>query len=448
FLRTIDVTDPLAPKQSGRVATGDQTEMIVPAAFYNAPFLQPVALVPGNEGVFATDLSLSEEPTQLGALQAIQSAYVVAIEEFPLDQMLDANGERLKDISRRPSRWLYRAEIERILDVDGELLGTIREGEDVAEFPGQTARGFFQKLDEDKNGLLTGEEYERGGGSRTDSNGDGRITLAELAHMGGSFAVQGTLVGSEPVVVLGSSRVDPDGDLARLFDGIDPEEFDRDDDGRLTRKETSQALFAALDLNGDQRLSLAELSRHPGELRQLRFGDLGALKQFDRQDLNRGGTISSRELRIADREWAALDVNGDGHVQLPVRADKYLERRGYVPPPSEWPTRQPAYSALPPVITIERVYEVFDSNGDLRLTRRELDRRPDLFYEFDRNGDSLIDEREIARSIDLVNRRGVDATAADFDARWDLDGDGHVGPGELPAAVEWLLERRSHRGGR
>ncbi|MEE8469457.1 MAG: hypothetical protein V3T22_13445, partial [Planctomycetota bacterium] len=194
FLRTIDVTDPLAPKQSGRVATGDQTEMIVPASFYNTPFLQPVALVPGNEGVFATDLSLSEEPTQLGTLQAIQSAYVVAIEEFPLDQMLNANGDRLKDISRRPSRWLYRAEIERILDVDGELLGTIREGEDVAEFPGQTARGFFQKLDEDQNGLLTGEEYERGGASRTDSNGDGRITLAELAHMGGSFAVQGTLV--------------------------------------------------------------------------------------------------------------------------------------------------------------------------------------------------------------------------------------------------------------
>lgn len=448
FLRTIDVTDPVAPEQVGRVATGDQTEMIVPAAFYNAPFLQPVALVPGNEGVFATDLSLSEEPSQLGTLQAIRNAYVVAIEEFPLDQMLDADGDRLKDISRRPSRWLYRAEIERILDVDGEVLGTIREGEQAPGYPGQTARGFFRKLDEDKNGLLLGEEYERGGGSRTDSNGDGRITLAELADMGGSFAVEGTAVGSDPVVVLGSTRVDPDGDLARLFDGIDPKQFDRDDDDRLDRKETSRALFAALDLDGDKRLSLAELSRHPGELRQLRFGDLGALKQFGRRDLNRGGTISSRELAIADREWSALDVNGDGHVQLPVRADKYLERRGYAPPPSEWPTRQPAYSALPPVITIERIYEVFDTDGDLRLTRRELKRRPDLFYEFDNNGDSLIDGREINRSVNLVNRNGVDVTAADFDARWDLDGDGEVGPGELPDSVEWLLERRSHRGER
>ena len=65
----------------------------------------------------------------------------------------------------------------------------------------------------------------------------------------------------------GSPRTEPDGDLARLFDGLDPLTFDRNEDRRLDRKELARALFAALDLDGDKRLDRHELSRHPGRAR-------------------------------------------------------------------------------------------------------------------------------------------------------------------------------------
>ena len=343
FLRVIDVSDPTDPAQTGRVAVGDQSEGLVHGSFYNQPFLQTVAMVPGNDGIYLTDVSVSETPTELGVIQALRGTYMAALEEFPLDQMVDADGARLKDISRRPSRWLYRAEIERVLDVNGISLGTIEEEDIPPEMPGGSARGFFARLDKDKNGLLNGKERERAG-VRFDVDEDGRITLAELAEMGGSFVQGEATAVDEPAEIESrflTTRVDPDGDLARLFDGIDPFEFDRDDDLRLNRNETAKALFAALDLDSDKRLSLAEMSRHPGELRRLRFGDTVAWKKFGLKDLNKGGTVSSRELRVADRDWQALDLDQNGFVQLPVFVDRRTENRGLAPPRSEWPTRQP-----------------------------------------------------------------------------------------------------------
>jgi len=445
-LRVIDVSDPSSPEQTGRVAVGDQSEALVHGAFYNQPFLQGVALIPGDDGVFLADVSMSEGPAELGVIQALRGTYMVALEEFPLDQMIDADGDRLKDVSRRPSRWLYRAEIEQVLDVDGLTLGTLEEGDDPAPIPGGSARGFFARLDKDQDGLLTGKERERAG-ERFDSNDDGRITLAELADQGGSFEEgEGTAAPEQPVVESRflTTRTDPDGDLSRLFDGLDPLPFDRDDDTRLDRKELSRALFAALDMDGNDRLSLAELSRHPGELRQLRYGDTGALKKFGLRDLNKGGTISSRELLVTDRDFEALDRDGDGFVQLPVYVDPRSTTRGLGAAPSEWPTRQPRRTALPPVITAEKLVELFDRDGDSYLSRRELKDRPDLLRELDGNGDDSVSREELARSVNRVGQGGVDVTRDEF-LRWDLDGDGEVGEGELPDAVLQLLERRALR---
>ena len=445
FVRVIDVSDPKLPREAGRVAAGDQSESLVHASFYNQPFLQPIALVPGNDGIFITDLSGSETPTELGVIQALRSTYMVAVEEFPLDKMIDANGDRLKDVSRRPSRWMYRAEVEQILDVDGITLGTIEEGDEPGDLPGASARGFFLRLDKDKDGLLTGKELDRAG-ENFDANGDGRITLAEMAEQGGSFEEPERSGTQEPVVggPFLSTRVDPDGDLSRLFDGIEPHAFDRDDDMRLDRKEASKALFAALDLDSDDKLTLAELSRHPGELRQLRYGDTGALKKFGLKDMNRGGTVSSRELKIADGEWAALDADADGFVQLPVPYDVTAERAGVTSPRSEWPTRQPNLVPLPPVVTREAIFEVFDEDGNGYLSKRELRARPDLFQLMERDADGRVSGEEVGRAIDTILQNGVEVTRDHF-LRWDLNADGKVGAGELPDAVLQLIERRANK---
>jgi hypothetical protein len=41
----------------------------------------------------------------------------IALEEFPLDRMVDESGKQLKDISHPDSRYLTRAEIDRVLHV-------------------------------------------------------------------------------------------------------------------------------------------------------------------------------------------------------------------------------------------------------------------------------------------------------------------------------------------
>jgi len=109
--------------------------MLAAAQLFNPPFLQTVLFAPGQEGVFATDATVSAEPKQLGALGGLQRAYAMAIEEFPFDKMLDESGRKLKDVSHRESRWLNQPEIERVLSVTGERLGTIRPDSERANLP-------------------------------------------------------------------------------------------------------------------------------------------------------------------------------------------------------------------------------------------------------------------------------------------------------------------------
>ncbi|MCP3920754.1 MAG: hypothetical protein GY711_34945 [bacterium] len=193
-----------------------------------------------------------------------------------------------------------------------------------------------------------------------------------------------------------TTRVDADGDLARLLDGTNPYDFDRSGDGRLDRREVSRAMFGALDLDGSERLTLAELSRHPGALCQLRYGDLSALEQFGRRDMNKGGTVSPREFKIADREFEVLGADQDGLVQLAARVEEWRMRRGDVGPLAEWPTRQPTLALLSPIVTVDRVFEALDKNGDRKFTKRELKKRSDLFVQLDRNGDDVVREDEVA----------------------------------------------------
>jgi Ca2+-binding EF-hand superfamily protein len=445
FLRTIDITNPARPEARGRVQAGFSTEMIVSAAVYNQPFLQRILFTPGDQGVFCSDASVSLEPSQLGTLAGIRDAYVVALEEFPLDQMVAADGRPLKDISHPKSRWFGRGEIGRLLDVPGEVIGTITEDSELPLPPGGGARQFFKQLDRDRSGLLTGKEYSMAGGRAGDQNEDGRITLFELAQMGGAFGGRDTRAPEADEPVFLTTRVDPDGDLARLLDGVNAYDYDADNDRALNRKEMTRAFFDALDLDGDNKLTIAELSRSPGSLRQLRYGDLAALDMFEDRDRSRGGTVSVREYKLRDIDWNALDENGNGIIQLQVNPTPYERRQGIVGARSEWPTRKVAQSALPPLITADRLLAVLDSDKDGRLSNRELRKRPELFRELDRDGNGYADPDEIARRVNLVTQVGVDVTAESFEDRWDLDGDGRVRAEELPDGAAAALLRVDKR---
>ena len=443
FMRSIDVGNPKLPRVVDSLRVEGSSESMFHLAIYNQPFLQPLALIAGDEGVSVVDLSNSEGLESGGVLMSIRNAYAIAVEEFPLDAMIDPSGRRLKDVSHEGSRWLLPREVERILDVPGEILGTIKDGEEAPPIPGHSARLFFARYDVSRDGLLTGQELQRAG-SVLDRNGDGRVTLAEAADVGQLFKKPKTSVPESSRVVFGETRTDPDGDLARLLDGQDGRIHDRDRDGRLDRKEMSRALFAALDLNGDGRLNRGELSRHPGKARQIRYGDEGALDAFSRRDLNNGGTIAIREFNILDPEWDALDLDSDGGVQLPVPRKERSRNNAGQGLPSEWPVRRARAIPLPPLLE-EGALAAFDKNGDTDLTRRELRDREDLLDMADGDYSGLLERGEWMR-LEAAARGGpVDSLADSFLARWDLDGSGEVEEAELPSFARPILLQRGKR---
>ena len=430
------------PPRNSRVLVGYSTEQLVPADFYNPPFRQRMLFTTGERGIYLTDVSVSREPTQLGILPGLDDAYVFAVEEFPLDKMIDESGARLKDISHEGSRWLYRAEIGRLLDIPAEVLGTDLTYDENFEF-GATARMHLSQLDEDRSGLLTGEEYDRAGGASIDRDGDGRIAMVELADKIGLMRplnVSASEYEEEPSdVVLGITRVQEDGDLARLLDGVNPFDHDRDRNSILSRKEVESAFFEALDLDGDGRLSRDEFSRCPGEPRQLRFGDEIADEIFERHDRNRDGRIIRREFRLAEPEWLALDVDQDGGVRLVGGRYDYQRERGYVGPGSEWPRQREVFYPLPPGISSERLLAAFDADGDGEISRGEMRRRAELFALMDRNSDGVVSEEELPRLPQILARLGVDGAPDDFMGRWDLDGDGRIDADELPRVLHLRL---------
>ncbi len=441
-LLVLDVTEPRRVRSVAALPAGESTEMLAVGAYYNAPFLQPIALAPGSDGVVATDVSVSAEPRQLGVLGGLRECYAIALEEFPLDRMLDEAGRLLKDVSHVGSRWLTLAEIERLMLVPSNLLGN-GAPRTASEIPGAGARMHFSACDSDRSGVLEGEELRRAG-SGLDVDGDGRVLLRDLAPLAGLVELDRTEAEAGAPAFL-ETRVDRDGDLARLFDGLSPLEFDDDRNRKLDRGELSRVLLAALDLDGDRSLSLDELSRHPGELRQLRLGGEVAKVRFARLDANGDGRIQSKELKLADEELLALDVDRSGFVELGPVSSRDWEARGHFARGSEWPTRRAVALSLSPRITLEALLETFDVDRDGALGARDLKTRPGLLEELDLDRDGTAEPEELVGRVRLVQSQGVEAAPDGFVERWDLDGDGSVEERELPELVRRVLARRRER---
>jgi Ca2+-binding EF-hand superfamily protein len=435
-LAVLDISDPMRPETVGTVRAGDATEMLTLASFYNTPFLQTVLFYPNDEGVGTIDVSISSEPVELASLPGIRGAYVIAVEEFPLDAMRSPNGSALKDVSHPESRWLYLSEIERVLSVSAEELGYEEGGID--EGPGMTARMHFARVDKDRNGWIDGKELS-GALETADENSDGRVTLAELAQFAGVFET-GFSEAAGPESVFLQTRVDEDGDITRLLDGIDPYAFDTDDDFALDREETESAFFAALDLDGDGRVTRSELSRYPGNRRRMRYGGAGAEEMFAKEEQARDGSLSRREFILLDEEWIAIDLDRSGEVALRRPVTRRELREGMVPAPPEWPLRREIVYPLPPGTTSEQLLAFWDADGDGAISRREAKFGEELWRVLDPDDSGSLSRYEIDRITGRTVRFGVDVCADSFEDRWDWDGDGRVEEDELELPL-WI-ERR------
>lgn len=447
YLRIVDVSDPERQRQVSITRLGNASEMLQFGAWYNAPFLAPLIFAPGQGGVLMADVANSSEVAALGTISGIYGAYVFAAEAFPLDAMLDADGRRLKDVSHPKSRWLMRGEIDKVLSVDPVDLGTVDFYDQESSAAAASARALFARADKDGSGLLVGKkEIAVAGGASVDDDGDGRVSLSELAkyaETAGKTVVQDL----DPVTPEGpGTRVAPDGDLARLLDGVDPHAFDKNRDGRLNRKEMEAAFFAALDLDGSGRLDVHELSRAPGDLRTLRLGEASKAKAYAHVTKGKGGTVGRREFRLRDEDWAPLERNGDGECQLDVSMDATRSERGFVPPQPEWPTRRlfRMYD-VPTSITAGRLLETFDRDGNGELSTREMKGNPKLFLQMDQDRSTVVEADELSRVEARIRLNGTGAIPDSFTARWDLSGNGEVEPEETPPVVRMLIERRMRK---
>jgi hypothetical protein len=124
-----------------------------------------------------------------------------------------------------------------------------------------------------------------------------------------------------------------------------------------------------------------------------------------------------------------------------VRLSRREYNQGNAGAAPEWPLRRPRVIPLPPLISTERLLELFDKNQDLSLTKLELKGRPDLFPVLDQNDDGLLSRAEIDDGTGAIAVRGVDACPDEFLARWDLDGDDEVEGDELPPGGHAAVRR-------
>jgi Ca2+-binding EF-hand superfamily protein len=290
--------------------------------------------------------------------------------------------------------------------------------------------------------MLEGAEFAPAGGSSVDLDGNGRITLGELARakLAAERAETTSAESTAPQPSFTGARVLADGDLAALLVGVDPYKHDQDEKTGLSRAETERAFFDALDLDDDGKLTRDELSRCPGDSRALRFGDRAAVAGFDAVDKNRDGRVTAREFRLGDAEWEALDADRDGMLRLVEPRLPEQRTRGLVLAGSEWPVLRPGLVLLPPGITLETLLATFDRDGDEVLDQRELKTRADLLFVSDDNRDQRSDRTELGRLLARLDDEGVHMLADDFLGRWDLDGSGTVEAEELPPGVRLRLK--------
>jgi Ca2+-binding EF-hand superfamily protein len=331
-------------------------------------------------------------------------------------------------------------EIERILSVPPAVLGLVDEKKPRAPWPLEIPRREFARVDADRSGFLAGDETA-GAVGQADEDGDGRVSFREYALWSKALSTGPFTTGMAPEGPrFKATRVDPDGDITRLLDMVDPARFDKDDDARLSRAEMDAAWFAALDLDGDHALTSAELSRRPGNTRRIRYGGAQSEKTFASFDLDASGKVGLAELHVPDEEWELLDPNKDGFVQLRIKPGTRASKSGRPEMTIEWPARRGYTVPLPPGTKPETVLAVLDKDGDKILSRRELEKRPDLLYERDVDGSGVIEANELKIACDILSVTGVDFVRDGFIERWDLDGDGKVDAGEL-SVVPWIRSR-------
>jgi len=292
--------------------------------------------------------------------------------------------------------------------------------------PEKRIQRFFEHMDADGDGKISKDEF-RGRPEmfdRRDSDGDGFITLDEFKktmrrpeNMGGAGGMGG--------------RGDRHGRGGRnpLLDQLDSNK-----DGNISKEEW-QAGFAALDKDGDGKLSPRELRVRPKGRRGGK--NRGGADKLKKMDTDGDGKISKREFLdgTANKLFSRLDADSDGFVtkeEAEAMKPKHRGPRGQGPggPPGGGPQgRRPKVD----------LFEQHDTDGDGKLSKEEFSAGFIKHFErIDANGDGYITEDELPKRPKGGERGrggrkgGFSKKALERFNRFDRDGDGLLSQDEAP----------------
>ena len=148
---------------------------------------------------------------------------------------------------------------------------------------------FFDRLDENKDGFIDEEEWNRRGGRMGGGGGGGGPRLSETL---GKF-------------------------------------LDANQDGKVTREEFArlEQLFDTMDKDHNGELSPEELNRFSSAVTELQNQATGGVEVqglFTTYDKNKDGKITADEMADHERQFKALDLNKDGSITR-EEADKAIK---------------------------------------------------------------------------------------------------------------------------
>ena len=254
---------------------------------------------------------------------------------------------------------------------------------------------------------------------------------------------------------------------------------DADGDGKLTRDEMPEdrreifdRMVQEVDANGDKALSLEEFTKGLAMVRgggapQGAYRGSGSNNTaggedgvFAAMDTNGDGKLSREELYAATESLKKLDRDGDGTVTKREAGMGKTQASGARPgAPGGSTAGGPQAAEGMAKMMLERLKQA-DTNGDKKISKDEApERMKENFDRIDRNGDGFIDEAEAKEMISMMAKGGAPGTpAAPTTARGgeglaaymlkqnDKNGDGKMSRDEAPDRMRENFARNDKNG--
>ncbi|MHC4606448.1 MAG: EF-hand domain-containing protein [Planctomycetota bacterium] len=238
---------------------------------------------------------------------------------------------------------------------------------------------------------------------KKDVNGDKSLTPDEVQLPAEKFQVidadgSGSL---EPAELLGhlqqqlGARQMQHNVQAQIIQGVQAffQEHDQDGDGVLTNEELPipGEEFARLDLDGDGAVNVEEFVQHVQQTREGLEQTFGTQVEnlIREKDADGDGALSISELPLPEGEFQRIDADGDGLLQPPELVGEMARQHAA--------QQRGGFIRSQILRNVGQVFGERDIDGDGMLSPEELSVPAEAFQQIDANGDGFVEPAEMAQ---------------------------------------------------